>query len=202
VTAPDDFASPRLPAAAEELLAFWFSDRARKLWFDRNEAFDEEIRSRFGPLSLEGARGGLTAWEEAPQSALALVVLLDQFPRNMHRGRAEAFACDPLARAVAGRAIGRGFDLMLQRDRRFFFYLPFEHSEDPAEQDRSVALFHAWVEAAPEEIKPKALEQFEYVLRHQEIIRRFGRFPHRNAALGRTSTAEEAEFLKEPRSSF
>ena len=147
-------------------------------------------------------RGGLSAWEEAPQSALALVVLLDQFPRNMHRGRAEAFACDPLARAVAGRAIERGFDLMLHRDRRFFFYMPFEHSEDPAEQDRSVALFHAWVEAAPEEIKPKALEQFEYVLRHQEIIRRFGRFPHRNAALGRESTAEEAEFLKEPRSSF
>jgi uncharacterized protein (DUF924 family) len=151
---------------------------------------------------MEGARGGLPAWEETPQTALALVILLDQFPRNMHRGRAEAFAADPLARAVAGRAIDRGFDLMLRRDRRCFFYLPFEHSEDLAEQDRSVALFQAWFEAAPEAEKPQCLEQIEYVLRHQEIIRRFGRFPHRNAALGRETTPEEAAFLLEPRSSF
>lgn len=200
--APDDYVSTRLPATAEELLAFWFAERAKKLWFERSDAFDEEIRSRFAGLAAEAARGALAPWEEAPKSALALVILLDQFPRNMHRGRAEAFACDPLARAVAGRAIDRGFDLTLPRDRRFFLYLPFEHSESVAEQDRSVALFHAWVEAAPDADKPRALEQFEYVLRHQEIIRRFGRFPHRNAALGRETTAEEAAFLNEPRSSF
>ena len=132
--APEAYVSTRLPAAAEELLAFWFAERAKKLWFERNDAFDEEIRSRFGRLAAEGARGALAGWEEAATSALALVILLDQFPRNMHRGRADAFACDPLARAVAGRAIDRGFDLMLHRDRRFFFYLPFEHSEDLAEQ--------------------------------------------------------------------
>ena len=200
--APEEFASARLPAMAEELLAFWFAERAQKLWFDRNEAFDEEIRARFAGLSAEGARGGLAPWEEAPETALALVILLDQLPRNMHRGRAEAFACDALARAVTGRAIDRGFDIAMPRDRRFFFYLPFEHSEDLADQDRSIALFGAWVEAAPAEIKPKAIEQFEYVLRHQQIIRRFGRFPHRNAALGRETTPEEAAFLLEPRSSF
>ena len=200
--APEDLLSTRLPAAAEELLAFWFAPRAQKLWFERNDAFDEEIRSRFAGLVAEGAGGALAGWEEAPNSALALVILLDQFPRNMHRGRAEAFACDPLARGVAGRAIDRGFDLRLPRDRRFFFYLPFEHSENQAEQDRSVALFHAWVEAAPETEKPGALEHFDYIVRHQEIIRRFGRFPHRNAALGRETTPEEAAFLKEPRSSF
>ncbi len=199
---PEDLGSVRLPAAAQELLTFWFAARSRKLWFERNEGFDAEIRARFGQLSVTGAGGRLSAWEEAPQSALALVILLDQFPRNMHRGRAEAFACDPLARAVAGRAIDRGFDGTVRHDRRPFFYLPFEHSEDLAEQDRSVALFQAWAEAAPDAERQKCLEQCQWVLRHQEIIRRFGRFPHRNAALGRETTAAEEAFLKEPRSSF
>jgi uncharacterized protein (DUF924 family) len=199
---PEALASVRLPAAAEELLAFWFAERSRTLWFERNEAFDEEIRARFARLCAEGVSGALARWEDAPDAALALVILLDQLPRNMHRGRAEAFASDPLARTIAGRSIDRGFDLMVPHDRRCFFYLPFEHSEDLAEQDRSVTLFQAWGDAAPEEIRPKCLEQIEYVVRHQEIIQRFGRFPHRNAALGRETTAEEEVFLKEPRSSF
>jgi uncharacterized protein (DUF924 family) len=200
--APEDLVSARLPVAAEELLAFWFAERAQKLWFDKNEAFDAEIRARFARLWAEGASGALARWEELSSAALALVILLDQFPRNMHRGRAEAFASDPLARTVAGRAIDRGFDQLVRHDRRPFFILPFEHSEDLAEQDRSVALFQAWAEAAPEAERQKCLEQCEWVLRHQEIIRRFGRFPHRNAALGRETTAEEAAFLLEPRSSF
>jgi uncharacterized protein (DUF924 family) len=133
---------------------------------------------------------------------LALVVVLDQFPRNIHRGSPLAFACDPLARAIAQRAIARGFDLMLARQRRFFFYLPYEHSENPADQERSVALFRAWVETSPPEERARAEHHFEFILRHQEIVQRFGRFPHRNAALGRATTPEEAEFLKEPRSSF
>ena len=199
---PEALVSVRLPAAAEELLAFWFAERSRTLWFERDEAFDEEIRARFAGLLADGASGALARWEETPSAALALVILLDQFPRNMHRGRAEAFACDPLARAIAGRAIERGFDAMVHHDWRPFFYLPFEHSEDPAEQDRSVALFQAWAEAAPEAERQKCLEQCEWVLRHQEIIQRFGRFPHRNPALGRETTAEEEAFLKEPRSSF
>jgi len=199
---PEDLVQARLPAAAEELLAFWFAERCRGLWFERNEAFDREIRARFAVLHAEGAAGRLARWEETPNAALALVILLDQFPRNMYRGRPEAFASDPLARAVAGRAIDRGFDQMVRHDRRPFFYLPFEHSEDLAEQDRSVALFRAWAEAAPEAERQECLEQCEWVLRHREIIQRFGRFPHRNAALGRETTAAEAAFLKEPRSSF
>lgn len=192
----------RIPAAAEELLAFWFAERSRGLWFERNEAFDQEIRARFGALAAEGAEGRLGRWEETPNAALALVILLDQFPRNMHRGKADAFACDPLARTVAGRAIDRGFDRIVRHDRRAFFFLPFEHSEDLAEQERSVALFQAWAEAAPEAEKQSCLEQCEWVVRHQEIIQRFGRFPHRNVVLGRETTAEEEAFLKEPRSSF
>ena|SRR5579871_208176 len=200
--APEVLVAVRMPAAAEELLAFWFAERSRGLWFERNEAFDQEIRDRFGALAAEGAEGRLGRWEETPNAALALVILLDQFPRNMHRGKADAFACDPLARAVAGRAIDQGFDRMVRHDRRAFFFLPFEHSEDLAEQDRSVALFQAWAEAAPEAERQKCLEQCEWVVRHQEIIQRFGRFPHRNVVLGRETTAEEEAFLKEPRSSF
>lgn len=130
------------------------------------------------------------------------MIVLDQFPRNIHRGSHLAFANDAEARAVARRAIARGFDVALPRTRHFFFYLPFEHSEDVADQDRSVALFGRWVEACPVETRAEAEKHLTYILRHQEIIRRFGRFPHRNAALGRVSTPEEEAFLMEPNSSF
>ena len=191
-----------LPAEAAALLDFWFSDRARELWFERDDLFDADIRSNFAGLCGFAREGALAFWEEKPESALALTILLDQCPRNMHRGSPDAFACDPLAREVARRAIGRGFDLATPRDRRVFFYLPFEHSEDLADQERSLELFRAWVETSPPEKRADAEHQFEYVLRHEEIVRRFGRFPHRNTTLGRASTAEEVEFLKEPRSSF
>ena len=148
------------------------------------------------------AAGEFSAWEESAADALALVVLLDQFPRNIHRGSPLAYSADPLARDVAGRAIDRGFHLALPREWRFFFYLPFEHSEDLIDQARSITLFHAWVEECPAEKRAEADHHFTYILRHEEIIRRFGRFPHRNAALGRATTPEEAAFLKEPRSSF
>ena len=128
--------------------------------------------------------------------------MLDQFPRNIYRGSHLAFANDAIARAIAGRAVDRGFHLDLPRERRFFFDLPFEHSEDLMDQARSLALFRDWVEDAPAEKRAEADHHFTYILRHEEIIRRFGRFPHRNAALGRTTTAEEAEFLQEPKSSF
>jgi uncharacterized protein (DUF924 family) len=146
--------------------------------------------------------GRLAHWESAPAEALALVILLDQFPRNIHRNSPLAFAADPLSRRIAEGAIGHGFDKALARERRFFFYLPYEHSEDLVDQARSVALFRAWVEESPPEKRAAADHHFAFILRHQEIIRRFGRFPHRNAALGRPTTPEEAEFLKEPRSSF
>jgi uncharacterized protein (DUF924 family) len=187
---------------ATEVLDFWFEERCRALWFARDDAFDEEIRASFADLAARAAEGKLAAWASSAEGALALLVLLDQFPRNLHRGSALAFAADPLARQEADRAIARGFDLQTAWERRFFFYLPFEHSEEAADQERSVALFAAWVDASPAEARARAQEQFEYVLRHQEIIARFGRFPHRNAALGRSSTPTEIAFLQEPRSSF
>jgi uncharacterized protein (DUF924 family) len=187
---------------ARAVIDFWFDPRAEKLWFEKDDAFDAEIRERFGDLIADAAAGRLASWETIAAEALALVVALDQFPRNIHRGSHLAFAADPLARAVADRAILRGFDRALPRSRCFFFYLPFEHSEDAADQDRSVALFRTWVESCPPERRAEAEHHFKYILRHQEIVRRFGRFPHRNAALGRPTTAEEADFLKEPHSSF
>jgi uncharacterized protein (DUF924 family) len=189
-------------ATAREVSDFWFDPRAEKLWFDKNQAFDDEIRARFGDLIAEAAAGRLAAWEDNAADALALVIVLDQFPRNIYRGSPLAFATDPQALAVAGRALARGFDAALPRARHFFFYLPYEHSEDLADQDRSVALFRAWIATCAPEQREEADRHFTYILRHREIIHRFGRFPHRNAALGRPTTLAEAEFLKEPRSSF
>ena len=189
----------RLPG---EVLEFWFSERARPLWFEQNTPFDEEIRARFGANVAAACIGDLDYWVRAVDSSLALVLLLDQFPRNIHRGTLRAFAGDARARATAGTAIDRGFDRRTPLDRRFFFYRPFEHGEDPADQARSVALFRRWAEEHRGAAREGALEQMEYVLRHQEIVDRFGRFPHRNAILGRESTPEEIAFLKEPHSSF
>jgi uncharacterized protein (DUF924 family) len=185
-----------------EVLTFWFADRARALWFSRSDAFDAEIRERFGATAAAAAAGELDAWGSDGDGALALIVVLDQFPRNLHRGSPLAFAGDARARAAASAAIDRGFDLAAPLDRRAFFYLPFEHSELLADQDRSVELFGRWVEAHPEDNRAGAEDQMTYAVRHREIIERFGRFPHRNAVVGRDSTAEEIAFLAEPGSSF
>jgi uncharacterized protein (DUF924 family) len=197
MSAPDD---PR------PLLGFWFSDDVRPLHFQVNPAFDEELRRRFG-TQQRAADGQLESWERNADSALALVLLLDQLPRNLFRRSPRAFATDAQALATAERAITRGFDAAQPPDRRWFFYLPFEHSEKRADQDRGVALFKAW--AAPQFAAltdTKAREELErhlwFVERHREIIERFGRFPHRNEALGRPSTDEELAFLKEPNSGF
>jgi len=189
----------RLPG---EVLEFWFSEQVRPLWFERNATFDEEIRSRFGATVAAACLGDLSYWVRAVDSSLALVLLLDQFPRNIHRSTLRAFIGDAHARATANTAIERGFDRRAPLDRRFFFYLPLEHSEDPKDQARSVALFRRWAEEHRGAAREGALEQMKYVLRHQEIVDRFGRFPHRNAILGRESTPEEIAFLKEPHSSF
>jgi uncharacterized protein (DUF924 family) len=190
------------PPSPAEIIEFWFSERARPLWFEKNATFDEEVRARFGAAVATACAGQLDGWTAAPESCLALAVLLDQFPRNIHRGTPRAFAADAKARAAAGIAIDRGFDQRTPLDRRCFFYLPFEHSEDRADQHRSVALFRRWAEAHHGRARDRALDQLAYVLRHQEIIERFGRFPHRNAILGRESTPEEIAFLQEPKSSF
>ncbi len=195
-----------LPARAAALRRFWFGGEKgagfRPLWFRRNCAFDAELRARFAADWALASDGGAADWGDTPEGAVALVLLLDQFPRNLCRGRAEAFASDTLARRLAADAIARAFDLALPPVERMFLYLPFEHSEDPGDQARSVALFEAMAERPPD--FPRALRDsiVFFARRHQEIVVRFGRFPHRNAALGRVTTPAEAAFLTEAHSSF
>ncbi len=180
------------------MLDFWFGapgsrerGRPRKLWFQKSEPFDAEIRRRFLATWERAASGELERWQATPLGSLGIVVTLDQFPRNMFRGTARAFATDSLALAAARETIAREFDRLLSPVERSFVYLPFAHAEDLAAQRRSLVLFHA-----------SDRENVESARRHYEIIARFGRFPHRNAVLGRQSTAEEIEFLKQPGSSF
>ncbi len=170
-------------ATAEAVLAFWRAAGPDK-WFAKDAAFDAEIREKF-LATYETAAAGALAWDGDPEGALALLIVLDQFPRNMFRASARAFAADPLARAVATRAIARGFDQGIAVAERGFFYLPFEHSEDPADQERCVALNRATGDA----------EALKWAEVHADIIRRFGRFPHRNKVLGRATTPEEQAFL-------
>ena len=172
----------------DEVLDFWFT-RDRKAWFEKNPAFDEEIRVRFLPFYDAALDGRLEYWKNEPKSCVALVILLDQLPRNMFRGSARAFASDGLALNAARAIVDQGWDKALSPDERMFAYLPFEHSEALVDQERSLKLF-------------EGDENYEWARRHWEIVRRFGRFPHRNAALGRASTPEEIEFLKTPGSGF
>lgn len=191
---PDDFTG---------ILDFWFGSthsttrgQRRKAWFEKNAEFDAQIRSRFGAHVKAAAKGGFAAWERTPYASLALVIALDQFPRNMFRETPEAFATDPVALAVARRAIARGFDRVLRVSERSFMYLPFEHAEDIAIQRHSLRLFGGLA------VESAGSYSMEYAIRHYEIIARFGRFPHRNAILGRESSADERAFLTQPGSSF
>jgi len=170
--------------SAADVIAFWQAAGPDR-WYEKDDAFDKEIRERFLGTYEAAAAGKLSDWEQSAQGALALLILLDQFPRNMFRGDARAFASDPLARAIAAGAIVRGFDSQVAKELREFFYLPFEHSEDLADQERCIALN----KAAGDQHNLKWAEI------HADIIRRFGRFPHRNAALGRVTTPEEQAFL-------
>ncbi|HLH48863.1 MAG TPA: DUF924 family protein [Roseiarcus sp.] len=173
-------------AAPGEIIQFWREAGSDK-WFAADEAFDREIRARFLAAHEAAARDELAAWEERPQDALALLILLDQFPRNIFRRSAHAFAADPLARRAAAKALAHGFDRATDKALRLFFYLPFMHSEALADQDRSLLLFEALGDA----------EQLKYAVIHRDIIARFGRFPHRNRVLGRVTTPEEQRFLDE-----
>jgi uncharacterized protein (DUF924 family) len=166
------------------IVAFW-REAGPDRWFNKDDAFDAEIRRRFLAVHEQAAAGKLTQWELDAEGALALLILLDQFPRNMFRGTARAFATDPLARAIAAGAIVRGYDALAPEDMRGFFYLPFEHSENLADQERGMALYKAIGDA----------DGLKWAEIHADIIRRFGRFPHRNAALGRATTPEEQKFL-------
>jgi uncharacterized protein (DUF924 family) len=182
-----DFASEQTtpaPQSAANVLAFWLAAGPDR-WFEDDAAFDAAIRERFMATYEAAAAGLLSGWENQPESALALVIVLDQFSRNMFRNSARAYATDPLSRAIAERAIARGFDRQVAMPERNFFYLPFEHSEELADQERSVALIGQTGDA----------DLLKWAERHADIIRRFGRFPHRNAVLGRTTTPDEQAFL-------
>lgn len=177
----------------EDVLGFWFDPATKPKWFAGGAAFDDEVRAALG-LALEAAaRGDLAPWEGDPAGALALVLLLDQVPRNIFRGTARAFAQDATARRIARLVLERGWDLDQPVERRVFLYLPFEHSEDLADQELSVRLFR---ERADED------EYLRYAEAHLDVIRRFGRFPHRNAALGRASTEAEKAYLAQPGAGF
>ena len=180
---------------ASDVLDFWFT-QDRKAWFEKNPAFDGRIRARFLPLFESALKGELAIWHQNPANCLALVVLLDQFPRNMFRASPKAFAGDPLAREAAGAILDKGWDKAMTPDERLFAYLPFEHSESLVDQERCLALMK---EIA---VFPAMADLPKWAEAHLVIIRRFGRFPHRNAALGRASTPEETAFLSQPGSGF
>ena len=181
------------------VIDFWFGPPGspergarRDIWFEQDDAFDVEIRTRFLADVEAAERGELDGMADTPRGALALIILLDQFPRNLYRESPRAFATDAKALGFAKDAVARGFDKELDTFERWFIYLPFEHSEDLADQERSVDLFR---DVADE-------EAVKYVAAHRDVIARFGRFPHRNAILGRASTPEEIAYLKEPGALF
>jgi uncharacterized protein (DUF924 family) len=173
-----------VPTDAQQVVSFWTA-AGPAMWFAKDPAFDLAFHDRFIASHDAASSGGLNQWAASPQGALALVLLLDQFPRNAFRGTPRMYATDRLARVMADIAIGAGYDHATDPTLRMFFYLPFAHSEDAGDQDRSVALFR--------HLPPPGPEHSE---RHRDIIRRFGRFPHRNAILGRKTTSKEAAYLK------
>jgi uncharacterized protein (DUF924 family) len=192
-----------LPADPDAILGFWFADGPdafREAWFCRDDGFDAEIRARFGALVAPAREGALDGWAATPEGALALLLVLDQFPRNLFRGASEAFASDAHALAVARRAVlAQRQDLDLVPTQRVFLYLPFEHAEELAAQDQSVALFEG-LRDHPGHVRPAGTIDFAW--RHRAVVARFGRFPHRNAVLGRASTAAELTYLAAPGAGF
>jgi uncharacterized protein (DUF924 family) len=195
----------------DALLAFWFGppaddaalfQRNMGRWFGGGPAFDEEIRAQFSELLEPGAVMAVAGWAKTPEGRLAAILAFDQFSRNMFRGTPRAFALDPWARGLAREAVERRVDTKLSHAQRMFVYLPFEHSEDPEDQALSVQLYTAMRDGAPKGLHSALDNLVNYAKRHAEIVERFGRFPHRNAILGRESTAEEVAFLQTPGSSF
>lgn len=188
----------------EDLLEFWFADagsdadaveRRNQVWFRSDPGFDRECIEKFGALLEAAAAGDLEHWKASPRGRLAIIVLLDQLSRNIHRGSAIAYQQDDRALAACLEGIELGHDLALTPIERSFFYLPMEHAEDRLMQEMSVKHFEELAEAAPESLRKQLDSNVEYARQHRDIVERFGRFPHRNAVLGRTSTAEEEAYL-------
>jgi uncharacterized protein (DUF924 family) len=196
---------------AEGVLAFWFGaepddprtpERQAHLWWEKDPAQDQQIRDRFGALRLRAVAGELDGWLGTPRGRLALIVLVDQFSRNLFRGDPESFRHDALALRWTHDGLARGDGPQLRAVERLFLYLPLEHSETLVDQERAVSLVGALARQAPAPQRGSFEGYLRYAERHREIVARFGRFPHRNAVLGRPSTPEEIEFLRQPGSSF
>jgi uncharacterized protein (DUF924 family) len=187
----------------QDILDFWFGKpeeakygKSRKFWFIKDDEFDLKIKSQFQNIYQQAATGKLDFWQDQPLSCLALIIILDQFPRNMFRGLSQAFATDNKAKTHAQIAVKRKFDLQLIPVQRWFIYLPFEHSENLADQEIAIRLFDSLQNHADSK------SAIAYAYRHREVIQKFGRFPHRNQILGRTNTPEETKFLQQPGSGF
>ena len=185
-----------MKSLAPEILRFWFGEgadygKSHKRWFTKDPVFDALVTGRFAPLHGEMLEGSHREWLDAARDCLARILVLDQFPRNMFRGTPRAFASDALALEAAQHAVAKGYDRGMLDVEKQFIYLPFEHSESLEDQQRACEL-----------MRPLGADLLDWAEKHKRVIERFGRFPHRNAILGRTSTAEEIEFLKQPGSSF
>ena len=191
-----------MPASASDVLEFWFAEAHAVHWFAASADFDGQIREQFGGAVQDAANGRLDGWAATPSGWLALLILLDQFPRNLYRHDPRAWAADPAAQRVALSGLSRGDDRQLPAIRRVFAYLPLEHAEDPALQRRSVELFEALRADAPPGEVARFDDFLDYARRHRDVIERFGRFPHRNAVLGRASSAEEMDYLARPGAGF
>lgn len=188
-----------MKSLASEVLRFWFGEgadygKAHKRWFDKDPSFDGEVSRRFSHVHEEQMAS--REWLDAPRECLARVIVLDQFPRHIYRGNARAFSSDALALEAARRMVDSRWDRALMPVERMFAYLPFQHSESLEDQERSCALYETLAGF------PETADSHRYALAHRDIVKRFGRFPHRNAVLGRESTPQEVEFLKQPGSSF
>ena len=191
-----------MPSNPQEILDFWFGCEGeegygefRNEWFQKDEEFDRQIRERFQQDHERAARGEYDGWQNAPESCLALVILLDQFPRNLFRDDPRTHATDGKALGISRESIQKDFDRKLPPFQRHFLYMPFMHSEEAEDQRRSVELFRKLAEEGGPDV-------VEFAEGHRDIVERFGRFPHRNEVLGRETTPEEAEFLEQPGSSF
>lgn len=208
MTTSDSVLPDGIPSRAEAVLSFWFGDKSgldygryRKAWFIKDPSFDQQIRQQFLVDTQAAAAGTYESWKSQLPSAVALLLLLDQFPRNLYRGQPRSFATDSSALAIAQSLADSRRDRELIPVHRFFVYLPFEHSENMQHQNRCVALIEKLIKDFPD-LDQGLKSGLDYAIRHREVIERFGRFPHRNHILGRQSTPAELAFLQQPGSSF
>ena len=189
-------------ASPQDVLTFWFDLATEPYWFRSSDAFDARIRERFGATLEAATRGELDGWANAPAGWLALLIVLDQFSRNIHRHDPRAWSADLQAQAIATVGIARGDDQRLTPSQRLFAYLPLEHAEDLELQQHCVHLFERLVAQLPVDEQSRFKDFLDYARRHHDVIERFGRFPHRNAILGRASTPAEHAYLARPNSGF